>query len=219
MKRPVKTQVTTPSHNTLCSRPDCYSNCHIQCQLDFSLDPEIFKDCAAMDNERCNKCEHPASDHRHFNSIWEDTIDTQVIVDENAKQKFHAASKDKNKYQCALIGIQIAIRNLDSQIESLKVEIGKLCHSYQSLSLSGSFAGQIAKSVRLFELNLEALQAGGADPQTIRTMEESIETMRRKEKLVDEAAAATRSQICRPQHWNILQGAIFSYFSLNRLQN
>lgn len=215
MKRPVKSQVTTPSHNTLCSWPDCYSNCHIECKLNFSLDPEIFKGCAAMVNECCKKCRHPAIDHRHFNSIWEDTLDTQVVVDEDAKRKFHAASKDKNRYQGALTKIEAATRDLDSQIENLKVEIGNLCHSYQSLSLSGSFAGQIAKSVRLFELNLEALQANGADPQTIRTMEESLETMRRKEKLVDEAAAAARSQTwviqTRPQHRDVPQGGIFSW--------
>jgi uncharacterized protein (DUF3084 family) len=122
-------------------------------------------------------------------------MDTQVIVDEDAKRKFHAASRDKSRYQGALKKVEAAIKDLDDQIEHLKAEIGRLCNSYQSLSLSGSFAGQIAKSVRLFELNLEALQASGADPQTIRTMEESIETMRRKEKLVDEAAAAMQRNV------------------------
>lgn len=125
-----------------------------------------------------------------------DTVDSQVIADKDAKQKFQAASRDKSRYQGALKKVQAAIEDLDSQIGHLKDEIGDLCNSYQSLSLSGSFAGQIAKSVRLFELNLEALQTNGADPQTIRMMEKSIETMRQKQDLVNEAAAAMRSKVC-----------------------
>jgi hypothetical protein len=189
MRRPVKTQVTTSSHNTLCSRPDCYSNCHINCKLSFSLDPEIFKGCAAMEDDNCNECGHPAIDHRHFNSLWEDMNDTQTVVDVDAKQKFWAASQDKSRYQDALKKVQESIKDLGGQIDGLKIGIGELCNSYQSLSLSGSFAGQISKLVRLLELNVEAQQANGADPQTIIMMENSIEMMRQKKRLVDEAAA------------------------------
>lgn len=195
MNRPLKIQVTTSSHNTLCSRPDCYSNCHTNCSLFFSLDPDIFEGCSVMKNAYCNACEHPATDHRHFNSLWEDATDTQVVVDEDAKQKFHAASRDKSRYQDALKKIEASIRDLDGQIESLKVDIGRLCHSYQSLSLSGSFSGQISKLVRLFELTVEAQQTNGVDPQTIAMMVNSLDMMRQKQKLVDEAAAAVQRSV------------------------
>jgi len=190
MNRPVKAQATTSTHNTLCSRPDCYSNCHVNCSLSFSLDPEIFEGCSIMKDGYCKKCKHSAIDHRHFNSLWEDTNDTQVVVDEDAKQKFQAASRDKTRYQGALKEVEMSIKVLDVQIETLKVDIGRLCHSYQSLSLSGSFAGQISKLIRLFELTAEAQQANGADSQTIAMMTKSIEMMRLKQKLVDEADAA-----------------------------
>jgi len=145
-----------------------------------------------MANGYCNKCRHPAIDHRHFNSIWEDSNNTQHIVDEDAKQKFHAASQDQSRYQDALSQVESSIEDLDGQIKKLKFDIGRLCRSYQSLSLSGSFAGQISKFIRLFELTVEVQQASGADSQTIEMMLNSIEMMRRKQKIVDEAAGTVQ---------------------------
>lgn len=119
MDRPVKTQVTTLFHNTLCSRPECYSNCHKQCKLGFSLDPNTFKPCGAMTDGRCKKCRHPAINHRHYSSTWEETMDTQVVVDKDAQRKFYAASKDRCTYQQALTEVEAAIKDLDSEIEHL----------------------------------------------------------------------------------------------------
>jgi hypothetical protein len=213
MNRPVKKQVHTLSHNTLCSRPACYSNCHINCKLDFSLDPDIFRYCVAMgDGNQCHECKHPSMDHRHYNSIWEDVIDTQIIVDKDAKQKFHAASQDKSRYRDALQKVEASIKDLDGQLESLKIDIGMLCQSYQSLSLSGSFTGQITKMVRLFELTVEAQQMSGADAKTIAVMENNIEMMRQKQKIVDEASAAVQSSVCvvEPAQLPVQQGLVAS---------
>ena len=191
MNRPVKTQIITSSHNTLCLRPDCYSNCHIECSLAFSLDPEIFNSCSIMtDDGCCSKCRHLAVDHHHTNSLWEDMNDTQV---EDAMQNIEPAGHNKSRYQ-GVLKAKASVRRIGGQIEDLKADIGRLCGLYQSLSLSGSFACQISKMIRHLELNLAAQRANGADSQTIEILENSIEKMRQKKRLVDEAAAAARRE-------------------------
>jgi len=191
MNRPVKTQITTSSHNTLCLLPDCYSNCHIKCSLAFSLDPEIFNSCSIMADGCCSKCKHLAVDHHHTNSLWEDMDDTQV---EDVNRNIEVTEHDKSRYRSALKA-RASVKRIGGQIEDLKSEIGRLCDLYQSLSLSGSFAVQISKIIRHLELNLAAQRAHGADTQTIEIMENNIEKMRQKKMLVDEAAAAARGSV------------------------
>ncbi|PFH47861.1 hypothetical protein AMATHDRAFT_76995 [Amanita thiersii Skay4041] len=146
----------TPSHNTLCSHPDCYSNCHISCGLEFTLAPAALRGCLAMSGETCKQCGHSYLDHRHYNVEWQQEDDVQKSVDTLARRNCLA-------------------------------EVGELTQSYAKLSLSGSFAGQIKKSVRLIEVNLEAMRHNKADLKSIEKVEKSLEHM--KDKLIVETAA------------------------------
>jgi hypothetical protein len=198
MKRPTHVQTDTPQQtNTLCSHPQCYSNCHIRCALPFAVDPNELRQCASMrgtgDNKTCYQCKHLAIDHRHFHVKWEEKVDSEVIVDEDAKNKFHSAVQGDMKYEALLKQVETAIRDLDSEIQNMKTEIGTLCTSYQSLALSGSFAGQISSAVRLLRLNLEKFQANGTDAATIDMLKDSIKQLDAKKKLVEDAAAAANA--------------------------
>lgn len=70
--------VSTPTHNTLCGAPRCYSNCHEECYLPKSLDKDIFKLCACMRDTNgdlrtvCQVagCGHPYSFHYHNEVLW-----------------------------------------------------------------------------------------------------------------------------------------------------
>ena len=56
-------------YNTLCDHPGCYSNCHLQCKLPHSYDPEVFKNCACMVESSqpgvCAICKHNYVTHYH----------------------------------------------------------------------------------------------------------------------------------------------------------
>jgi hypothetical protein len=199
MNRTIKVQTDTTHHNTLCGHPNCYSNCHVDCSLSFSLDPANLRGCAAFGCSahlpKCRRCHHPVADHHHYHSIWEDKVDTQVTVDEGAKKKFEDASNDKSKYQNAVQNVEKAINDLDDEIANITYEVGVLCQMYKQLSLSGGFAGQISKSIRLFELNLETLRSNGADAKMVQSVSENIKVMRLKEEVVKNAGEAMKRKV------------------------
>jgi hypothetical protein len=186
--RSIKVTTDTRHHNTLCLRPNCYSNCETKCTLPFTFVPEKLKSCAVMRNGSCTKCHHPAVEHRHHNYIWTERTESEVTVDEDAKRRFHSASQDKITYEGAVHQAHAVIKDLNDKIGDLKVNIGMFCNSYKGLSLSGGVSGQISQSVRLLELNLQNMQANGTDTEKIQTAEENIQKMQLKQKLVDDAA-------------------------------
>jgi hypothetical protein len=71
-------------------------------------------------------------------------------------------------------------------------EVGVLCQKYNEFSLSGSFAAQILKTIRLSELHLETLQANGAATEAINAIAEKIRAMRQEEGVVKNAEDAMK---------------------------
>ena len=116
-------------------------------------------------------------------------------MDEGAKKKFEDASNDKSKYQNAVQNVEKAINDLDDEIANITYEVGVLCQMYKQLSLSGGFAGQISKSIRLFELNLETLRSNGADAKMVQSVSENIKVMRLKEEVVKNAGEAMKRKV------------------------
>src|ERR1700760_4976362 len=87
---------TPETHNALCVKPECYSNCHIDCYLKFSLDPENLLYCEVMDDDDdCKKCGHSYLDHRHFKSLWKQEDRTEICGDERFEQKFLQAEGER----------------------------------------------------------------------------------------------------------------------------
>jgi hypothetical protein len=186
-----KVENDSPHHNTRCLQPNCYSNCHIECSIPSALDLEALNCCPVFSDGTCTKCHHPTADHCHGPSIWDETIESQVVVDEDAKRKFHTASQDKVKYEIALNRAKVSIQDLDLQIDALKNDIGMRCTSYDVLSLSGSFSGQILKLVQLSELILRAMQVRGAEQIAIEATQDGIKKMKCKQEFAAVAVGNT----------------------------
>lgn len=185
----VWTQERTSSHNTLCSEPNCYSNCHVQCSLKFSLDPEKFLGCNAMDGGRtCRECNHAYDSHRHYNSLWKLEDHRQENIDHKAEEKYNKAKREKNGRETMIVDLDKVISRLDSELGEALSSLRRLTDSYAGLSLSGSFAGQIKKSVRLMEVRLEAMRNDeGSDVKSIEMFEKSLENMKQKLRVVEAA--------------------------------
>ncbi|KAF8331178.1 hypothetical protein F5887DRAFT_895198 [Amanita rubescens] len=181
-------QETTSKHNTLCAHPNCYSNCHVPCGLDFSLDPETFSQCSAMaGGNSCKQCNHSYNSHRHFNSLWKRQDNSQEKIDHEAEAKYNKAKREKNNHETMIVDLDQVVRDLDLELKEVLFSLGQLTESYAKLSLSGSFAGQVKKSVRLLELNLEAMRSNNADLGSIKAIEKSLEEMKKKLKVVEAA--------------------------------
>jgi len=113
-------QETTSRHNTLCSQPDCYSNCHVQCNLGFSLNAATFLQCAAMGGgTKCLQCNHSYDTHRHYNSLWKLKDHSQDKVDRDAEAKYKKAKREKNNHETTIV--DLVEKSLDNMKEKLKV--------------------------------------------------------------------------------------------------
>ena len=79
--------------------PDCYSNCHEHCGLDFSLKPKDLESCEAMDfhGRKCLICGHLRDDHRHYNTLWKEVEEDEKVVDKAAEKKYNEAKTEKEK--------------------------------------------------------------------------------------------------------------------------
>ena len=206
-------QSPTLRHNTVCSVPDCYSNCHVPCDLGFTLEPKGLLQCMAMRNgDTCQHCSHSYLDHRHYNSQWKQEDDTQTTIDKDAEKKYKEAARNSTLQQKMLADLKSAVASLDVDMEESLARVGFLTESYAKLSLSGSFAGQVKKSVRLLETNLQAmLSSNNADHKSIEMVEKSLESMKAKLKVVEEAKAKTKEQISRPGWLSRMRAALMGY--------
>ncbi|KIJ11930.1 hypothetical protein PAXINDRAFT_171543 [Paxillus involutus ATCC 200175] len=194
-------QTQTKAHNTLCSQPQCYSNCHKECTLAFSLDPDHLHKCKAFGKaEKCTQCKHSYKYHRHYNAKWELKDDKQVTVDRAAKAKYHNAVDEKEKQMLGMKELKANIDNMDKALAEATRQVGKLAEEYASLSLSGSFAGQVKKSVALLDQNLEAMRNNGTDADTIESMVKSLGRMKDKLELVERAAKQAQENTCHTRN-------------------
>jgi hypothetical protein len=191
-------QEDTSNHNTLCAEPNCYSNCHVGCSLDFSLDPNTFVHCAAMDGNSCRRCSHSYDSHRHYHSVWRRQDHSQEKIDREAERKYNEAKKEKNVHETMIVDLDQVILDLDLELEEALISLGRLTESYARLSLSGSFAGQVKKSVKLLEANLEAMRNNRADPKSMEMVEKSLDSMKQKLKVVEAANEKAQGNIGRP---------------------
>ena len=188
-------QQAAEDHNTVCVKPDCYSNCHVPCYLPFALDPEKLRECASMTgfwSVACKKCSHAYSDHRHFNSRWVEEEQTQVTVDPEAKKQFDDAKSVKDAADKFRDTVKAQKEQIQAKIQNATAQLAERAAEYAQLSLSGSFAAQIETAIKMLEQNLESMRAKGTSPETMSKVEESLGAMKAKLDLVRRATAKSK---------------------------
>lgn len=73
--------------------------------------------------------------------------------------------------------------------------IGMLAERYSELALSGSFAVESKKYVRLFEVHFERTLAKGGNGENIKQIQASLEQLTTKLALLEQAAVAAKHKI------------------------
>ncbi|CCM05506.1 uncharacterized protein FIBRA_07729 [Fibroporia radiculosa] len=159
-------QVGTPYHNTLCTTPECYHNCHERCGLPFSLEAEGIRECSAFS---CGQ--------------WELTEDKHVVVGHALDG--HGTGTERNKQEMGKARLEKTIANLDTALADAAVQVGQQVGEYAKLPLSVGFAGHLRKSVALLRLNVETMRGNGTDASIIASVEKALKRMEEKFVLVE----------------------------------
>ena len=194
-----------PDHSTLCGEPQCYSNCHSFCTLAFSVDPKGLRECAAfwLDGEgvrdycQRTKCGHHMDKHRHYNSTWFPLKEKEIYTDEAAKKRHEEATELLKNNEVSIADVRKIIENTGKEMEEATQEIGRLAAKYSELALSGSFSGQVKKSVKLLDTHLDCIR-NKSDPESIKQIEASLEQLKNKLRVLEVAAEAAKNKISRP---------------------
>lgn len=182
----------TSDFNTLCVHPQCHSNCHVACNLDFHLKPKdllkfMIFDCGKQTS--CEKCGHPYTDHRHFYYIWEEQKASVRAVDKEAKAKFEDALRDRCGGEWMTVWLNGHITRLDAEMAVATISIRTLADAYAGLSLSGSFSAQLRKAIKLLEMNLESIRGKETDPAAIKSIEDSVDQLKGKLSILQKDSA------------------------------
>ncbi|KAJ3714039.1 hypothetical protein C8R42DRAFT_726546 [Lentinula raphanica] len=187
---------TAPVHNTLCISGQCFSNCHTNCTVGFTMDREtLARLCASFDetpgvallDRICKDCGHPAKDHQHYQARWAKKIKTDTIIDPEIKARYDAAKTESGKITILMEQAQKEIDALEKDIVDCEKELGDLCERFAKLSLSGSFIGYIASAIALLKMRQETLKKEGTDVEAMERMAQRIERLEKKRKVLEEA--------------------------------
>ncbi|KIL58588.1 hypothetical protein M378DRAFT_1025098 [Amanita muscaria Koide BX008] len=145
----------------------------------------------------CPRCEHPYHHHTHDRMEWRQKDHQRIVIDQDAEKKYTGAKNENEKQEALKVAIQKTTNDLSDEIENCLNRLGLLTEEYARLSLSGSFAGQVRKTVVLLELNLESMRNNGTDSQSVRKVEESLERMKEMLSILEKANAKVDEQIVR----------------------
>ncbi|KAJ7226853.1 hypothetical protein GGX14DRAFT_530807 [Mycena pura] len=187
-------RVDSETHNTLCSESGCYSNCHEECALDFTLDPVGIKMCWVIDDdtETCSVCNHSFSKHSHYRALWKQVPESQITIDEDMKQTWEQAKGEQEQNELILAQMQQTLNELSKSVDDSTETLARLAVDYANLSLSGSFSAQINKAINLLRQDFKSMQQKGVDQESLRKMKDSIDTMEKKLEVLKEANAKAK---------------------------
>ena len=114
------------------------------------------------------------------------------VIDKVAEKMYYEAESERLKEAMKAMALK-AVDELTRGIEEAIAQVGSLATEYANLSLSGSFAGQIEKSIKLIALNIEKMQHDGSNPEMIGRLEKSMSHMQVKLDILRVANQKTRT--------------------------
>ena len=137
--------------------------------------------------------------HRHYNSIWFHQVEKENIINSGTQKKHEEATQNLKDKEVDIEKVRKAADTIGEEMVTATEEIGRLAAKYSELALSGSFTGQVKKSVKLLEMHLEGIRnKGDVDPGTIKQIEASLDQLQNKLRVLEVAAEAAKSKISTP---------------------
>ena len=106
---------------------------------------------------------------------------------------YYEAELEKLKKEAMKAMALKAVDELTRGIEEAIAQVGILATEYANLSLSGSFAGQIEKSIKLIVLIIDKMRHDGSNPEIVGRLEKSMSHMQVKLDILRVANQKTRT--------------------------
>lgn len=185
----------TEKHNTLCRAKGCFSNCHIECTLEKSLDGETFKRCLCMQGgDYCKKCKHHYSEHYQNECLHEEVVETKPLIDEEGKRKFFAAQSMAERAQ--IYKQQLSKRKVTSEQKrkQLSSDLLLIIEKYQMLGITRNCARVLRTQLSLIKQRLE-----GGDTKQYEDLKKTKEEIEKRLKLVEETLSKPWSRNVDPR--------------------
>eukprot|EP00731_Ephydatia_muelleri_P017237 Em0010g335a len=167
----------TERHNTICSAPNCNSNCHISCRLSKTLGKENLRSCTCIDkgnDYKCKECGHSYLDHFHSESIFEIREEENIFTDEERKRKFEEAKTQEEL--CIMINAEYnaKLELCKEYMENKKVVLIATVERFEALGSSPSYEKLLECQVYVLDQNINAQQRGD-DLQLLKATKKNLE--------------------------------------------
>lgn len=117
---------------------------------------------------------------------WRQEDSDKVVVDRHTFQQYNEAKSEHQRQEVLKTAAQETVDQLRREIENCLGQVQVLMTEYAELSLSGSMAGHVRKTIVLLELHLEATRQNG-DADSARNVEESLKRMKQTLELLERA--------------------------------
>ncbi|CAD7967880.1 unnamed protein product [Amoebophrya sp. A120] len=182
----------TASHNTLCNYPGCHCNCHLNCTLCKSFDPEVFRGCAAMCHpctdsghgftrkDHCAECGHAYSYHYHNEVKWEEKEKTIHRLNDTKKKAFDQASTFEQQKRILLESLAHEKRTTEARLKLLKEQLLINVDAFQNLAMSRNFLKVLQRQIDLVALHIEALAADASSIESRRELNDMKAEMEKR---------------------------------------
>eukprot|EP00731_Ephydatia_muelleri_P017206 Em0010g304a len=167
----------TKMHNTICSAPNCNSNCHISCCLSKTLDKENLRSCTCMDkgnDYKCKQCGHSYLDHFHSESVFEIREEENILTDKERKRKFEEAKTQEEL--CVMINAEYnaKLELCKEYMENKKVVLIATVERFEALGSSPSYEKLLECQVYVLDQSINAQQRGD-DLQLLKATKKDLE--------------------------------------------
>ena len=166
--------VKSSRHNMLCAYPYCNSNCQQPCTLPKSLDREVFKRCACIDNDgKCNKCGHDYRFHYHGEMLFQIEEYTTNTIDKAMKTKFEEAKSMEERKSILKKQLEDQRKKSEADRRKLSDQVLLIIEEFQKLAVGRNYAKVIENQLAVINVRLE----GEVGPHTddLRKMQKELE--------------------------------------------
>ena len=151
---------TYPVLNLLCTVPNCYSNCHLQCQLPMSFHE---RNSICFDNGRCDcrECGHSYKYHYRAYRRWEKKINDINLVNDEIRKKIKAATSMEDRAKVIKEGFEKQHKDSEAERQKLSAQLLEKIEEFGKLSVGRNYAKLIDSQIEVIKLRI----GGSTEPE------------------------------------------------------
>ena len=174
-------QIITTKHNTLCAASQCYSNCHLECTLQNSIDKKMIERCLCIDYSTgiCRICKHHYTLHYH-DEVKHDDIEEEVsFIKPEGKRKFDQAKTMEDRAEILKEELKCEKERVEVEKKSISRELISTIASFEKLGLTRNYVTVLKNQHAIIEYRLKT-----QDREDCEDLRQALEEIKQKIELV-----------------------------------